>query len=254
MKSRPFKNSLSTGSLNWKDSDMETAFKIKAGPGRAFIKKIMNGSVKPLLTAYLSKERAYRYKDVSITILPGVFHPGFFHSTKLLLAVVEKMNLAGKKFLELGAGSGLIAIVAAQRGAKVLASDVSSKAVENIKRNEALTGVEIEIVKSDLFKNIPQQVFDVVVINPPYYDRKIVKDEDFAWYTGEGHDYFEQLFAGLPSYIHAESEVRMVLSDDARLEFISGIAASHHFEMKIIMEKRTFRERHFVFELKLNRK
>ena len=45
---------------------------------KIFQKKFLNRFYKPLLQKYLEKERKYRYKDIRISVLPGVFHPGFF--------------------------------------------------------------------------------------------------------------------------------------------------------------------------------
>ena len=77
------------------------------------IKYITNLIYKPLLVKYLSSTRVYIHKGIRLLIPPEVFHPGFFFSTKLLLAYVNRHSLRGKSFLELGAGSGLIQLTPA---------------------------------------------------------------------------------------------------------------------------------------------
>ena len=61
---------------------------------------------------YLSKPRDFSYKNISVIVLPGVFHPGFFHSTKMLLGFLNHQDINKKEFLELGCGSGIISVIA----------------------------------------------------------------------------------------------------------------------------------------------
>lgn len=133
----------------------------------AIVKNIVAKTYKPLLERYLSKTRSYRYKDIQLEIPPQVFHPGFFFSTKLLLKYLGGLSLDGKNFLELGGGSGLISIAAAKRNAKVMATDINPVAVEFIGKNGIQNEVDITVVQSDLFQNIPVQAFDIIAINPP---------------------------------------------------------------------------------------
>jgi len=56
--------------------------------------------------------------------------------------------------LDIGTGTGILALVAAQKGASVIASDINDKAIEIAKKNAALNDVKIEFRKSDLFENI----------------------------------------------------------------------------------------------------
>ena len=82
---------------------------------RQVVKYIVERTYRPILVSYLSKTRFYTCNDIRLQVPPQVFHPGFFFSTKLLLAYMEGLPLYGKNFLELGAGSGLIAIHAAKK-------------------------------------------------------------------------------------------------------------------------------------------
>lgn len=111
----------------------------------------------------------YRYGNIRLEIPPQVFHPGFFFSTGLLLRYILTLPLQGKRFLELGAGSGLISIQAAKKGAIVTATDINPVAIDCLRRNCDQNNVTAEIILSDLFAVIPEQPFDIIAINPPYY-------------------------------------------------------------------------------------
>ncbi|MDZ3994609.1 class I SAM-dependent methyltransferase [Pseudomonas sp. Teo4] len=75
------------------------------------------------------------------------------------------------RFLDLGTGSGVHAILLRQLGMRnVTASDISQKAVETARANELLNMGEprIEFVHGDLFDAVlPGEGFDVILFNPP---------------------------------------------------------------------------------------
>ena len=127
--------------------------------------------VRKIAKIYTSKERNFSFKSIKVIVKPGVFHPGLFISTKILLNFIEGLNLVQKTFLELGAGSGIISILAAKKGAKVYATDISSIAIENIKLNAEKNGVDIAVIRSDLFQNLSDLKSDYIIINPPYYKK-----------------------------------------------------------------------------------
>ncbi len=213
------------------------------------LKHIVANTYKPLLVKYLAKTRVYRYKDICLTISPEVFHPGFFFSTKLLLQYINKLPLPEKSFLELGCGSGLIAIAAAKKGAKVSASDINAVAVESLLKNSRQNKVKMEIIHSDLFHNIPEQQFDVIAINPPYYKKKPVTAQDHAWFCGENGEYFSVLFATLENYIHAHTEILMVLFEDCDMEMIQGFAAKNGYVLTCVYSKKNVLEKNFIFKI-----
>ena len=84
------------------------------------------------------------------------------------------------RVLDLCTGSGCIAIAVAKKsGAKVVASDISPKALDVAKKNiekYGLTG-NVELVESDLFEKIDGK-FDVVISNPPYIPTKEIETLD----------------------------------------------------------------------------
>ena len=116
-------------------------------------KYIVSKTYKPLLLRYLSSTRSYSYKDIVLKIPVEVFHPAFFSSTRILLKYIERMPLVNKTFLELGAGSGLISMIASQRGAYVTASDINSTAIGYLESNADHNQASFTIIQSDLFEN-----------------------------------------------------------------------------------------------------
>lgn len=216
---------------------------------KSAIKYVVGKTYKPFLVKYLSRTRSYSYQGIHLQIPAGVFHPGYFHSTKLLLRSISALSLQNKTFLEPGAGSGLISFYAAKQGAVVTATDINPIAVKYLQKARQLNQVKAEIVLSDLFDDIPPKAFDIIAINPPYYKRDPVTQDDHAWYCGVNGEYFEKLFGSLGEYSHTGTVIYMVLCDGCDLDMIHSIARNYHFKMDLLVKKRTLLEENFIFKI-----
>ena len=214
------------------------------------VRQVVTVAMKPLLQWYLGRERKYSRGRFTLDVEPGVFPPGFFFSSKLLLRTVEAMDLRGKSFLELGAGNGLITIAAAAAGARVTATDISTKAVRAIERNAALNNVGLRILQSDVFERIPQEPFDVIAVNPPFYKKNPQRESEYAWYCGEGGEYYQRFFARLHGYTHAASDVVMVLSDDCDIGMVRTHAGAYGFALHPVQKIKKYWETFYIFEIR----
>jgi len=213
------------------------------------VKYIVGSTWQPLLRKYLSKKRRYRYKNIRLQVPSSVFHPGFFFSTHLLLDQIQGWSLKNKKLLEPGAGSGLISIYAAQKGAIVTATDINPIAVECLRENSRENNVQIDILRSDVFDEIPPQLFDIIVINPPYYKKDPESYSDYAWNCGSNGEYFEKLFNQLRGYTHSETKILMVLCDGCDMEMIKEMASQNGYRMVLVFSKRNMIERNFIYSI-----
>jgi len=217
---------------------------------RKLIVRIIFPFFRSFVNYYFSKPRSYRFKEIKAVVLPGVFFPHFTISTKLLMQFLETKNLENKSFLELGCGTGIISVLAAKKNARVVSSDINSSAIENAKLNAKKNGVEIATYFSDLFVDLPQQQFDFIVINPPYYPKAPETVAEEAWFCGEHFEYFEKLFSTFIPWTHSQSEVYMILSEDCDIEQIKKIASINGLALTMVMEKKKFGELNYIFNLK----
>ena len=90
--------------------------------------------------------------------------------TEELVRLMLKEDLDGKEILDIGTGSGCIAISLAKNlpNAKVSALDVSSDALEVAKENAKLNNVSIDFIHADIFEYKSEKKYDIIVSNPPY--------------------------------------------------------------------------------------
>lgn len=195
--------------------------------------------------------RTYQKDNIRLEIPPQVFHPGFFFSTQILLDSVKQLPLQNARFLEPGCGSGFISIYAAKNGACVTASDINPIAVDYLKKNSVLNGVRFEIIQSDLFTDLREQLFDIIAINPPYYKKDPQTPAEHAWYCGQNGEYFRDLFKGLPHHIHKDSTILMVLFEGCDMNMIMGMAAQNSFELQLVHTRRNLLEKNFIYKIEM---
>jgi release factor glutamine methyltransferase len=220
---------------------------------RKIFKRLVSAFLIPLTRWYLQKKRKYSYRGANVIVLPGVFHPGFFYSTKFLVDFLLSQSIQNKFLLELGCGTGLISVVAAKAGATVTASDLNQKAIENTILNAQRNQVLINTVHSDLFDNVEKRTFDWIIINPPYYQGAPKNEEELAWYCGENFDYFQKLFYSLGSYMDNVTQVIMVLTLGSELERIFAIGNKAGYQFELIGERAVlFDGKDFLYRIKSN--
>ena len=75
----------------------------------------------------------------------------------------------GDVVLDLGAGAGLIGILAARRGHRAVATDVVPRYIDCLRANALLNGVgsRLDVRTGDLFAPVSGEAFDVIATNPP---------------------------------------------------------------------------------------
>jgi release factor glutamine methyltransferase len=90
--------------------------------------------------------------------------------TEELVRLMLKEDLDGKEILDIGTGSGCIAISLAKNlpNAKVSALDISKDALEIAKENAKSNNVDIEFINADIFEYKSEKKYDIIVSNPPY--------------------------------------------------------------------------------------
>ncbi|MCB5910456.1 methyltransferase [Streptomyces pinistramenti] len=105
-------------------------------------------------------------------LLPEVFPPYTDPGPGLFASWVPYEK--GSRFLEMGCGAGIAAVLAAQRGCeRVVATDINPAAVANTRRNAARHGVagQVTALAGDLFDALDAaEVLDIVFWNTPFIE------------------------------------------------------------------------------------
>ena len=90
--------------------------------------------------------------------------------TEELVRLMLKEDLDGKEILDIGTGSGCIAVSLAKNlpNVKVTALEICEEAINVAKENAKLNNVNIEFINADIFNYKSDKKYDVFVSNPPY--------------------------------------------------------------------------------------
>lgn len=217
-------------------------------------RKYANYVLKPFLQWYLKKDRYITINGFDMRVSTGVFHPSYFFSSTYFAEFISKLDLKNKNLLDLGCGSGILSLTAYKNGANVVAVDISTTAVNDTKFNfttnfKTQTG-KYKIIQSDLFSSLEQQIFDVIVINPPYFFKAAQNDMEMAWNCGERGEYFTELFEKLNVYSGPNSQIYMILAENCEIDRIQRIAASSNFKLEVANERKIKWEHNFIYKLK----
>jgi len=178
---------------------------------------------------------------ISIKTFEEVYEPA--DDSYMLIEAIEVNE--GEKALDMGCGTGIVAIYLAKAGCDATAADIKEKALENTRENAERNGVKIRIVKSDLFSNIDGK-FDIIVFNPPYLP---TRNEDIAWDGGkEGIDVIVPFLENAKTYLNREGSIYLVMSSLSNIDkIVRKFSKTYRFSK--VAEKRLFFERLFVYRL-----
>jgi release factor glutamine methyltransferase len=128
--------------------------------------------------AYIVGHRAFRTIDLEVTPEVLIPRPETETLVDVALEALREMPIAGPDpedeplAIDVGTGSGCIALALAAEDpfVRVVATDVEPGALAVARGNAARLGLarRVEFVLSDLFADVGERPFDLVVSNPPY--------------------------------------------------------------------------------------
>jgi release factor glutamine methyltransferase len=131
-------------------------------------------------------------------------------------------NLNVKKdqtVLDLGTGSGILAVCAAKKATHVVAVDLNPCAIHCAKANAKLNHLAgmVDFLQSDLFSAFCAGVrFDVVLFNAPYLPSEVGEDASWigrAWAGGaNGRAVVDRFIAQVPVYLNSDGRVLLMQS------------------------------------------
>ncbi len=155
-----------------------------------------------------------KYKDTLYQIHPQVYQPA--EDTYLLADNLQVNRMS--RVLEIGTGTGIIAIIAAKRASKVIATDINPHAIDcavkNIISNKTYN---VELRKGNLFEPVEGEKFDLILFNTPYLpsstDEKSDDELDAAWNGGlDGREVIDRFLEEVTDYLNPDGKVQMVQS------------------------------------------
>lgn len=197
------------------------------------------------------------YKGTKATTAEQVYEPS--EDTFLLLDSLENIGLKKThNVLEIGTGTGIIAIHIAKKTRHVTAIDINPYALECAKENAKQNNVKnITLFESNLFQKVHGK-FDLILFNPPYlptakdevYDEPITQ----AWYGGtSGRKTTDLFLEKAPEHLNDDGQIVILDSSKAQYQKTINILKKRGFDVKIIKTLNLFFEELVVILAKLTR-
>ena len=164
--------------------------------------------------------------------------------TEILVEEVIKISkeMRVKKILDLCTGSGAIAVSLAKylSDVEITAIDISHKAIKTAKKNAVFHKVEdrITFLESDLFGNLKNQKYDLIVSNPPYIkkdlikklDKQVQKEPYIALDGGyDGLDFYRKIIKEAYEYLKYGGYLCLEIGYDQKDDVIDLINKEHQY-------------------------
>ena len=185
------------------------------------------------------------YKNLILEVPETVYYPR--EDSLLLAKVIEQEHLKKKRILEIGSGSGFLAILMAQQGAEVVASDINEEAVKAVKSNARNNNIVLRVVSSNLFEKIEGK-FDFIVFNPPYLPEKTLH-RDKQYYGGRtGREVIHKFIESSGSHLKKGGKILIVISSITGEKEVIEIFHSCGFTSKVAARQKVPWEELIVIE------
>src|SRR5262249_21990784 len=181
--------------------------------------------LQPVVVKYWLNQKSRKTVRTSVEgfdlqIFPSVFHPKYFGSSSILAKFVSGLTLHGKTFLEVGCGSGVVALCAAKAGAEVTAVDINPEAVRCTLENARANHLRVDGRVGDLFSSVTGMRFDVIAWNPPFLRADAATLTDAAFYGGRDFDVIRRFVKNVRAHTVQGTSTYTILSADASIERI----------------------------------
>ncbi|MBI2583219.1 MAG: methyltransferase [Candidatus Aenigmarchaeota archaeon] len=192
----------------------------------------------------------FYYKGLVLNIPEGVYAPS--EDSLLFAETLENMQLKGIKVLEIGTGSGFLAILAARKNAKVDACDINPIAVKAARKNAEANGAVFRAFVSDLFKNVKGR-YEIIIFNPPYLPED--EEDEIAGrsmqYSGgrHGNKIIKKFLDGAKRHLNKDGRILIVISS---LTKHVGMK-KYGFETRVIGKRKMWFEELLLMELTIKR-
>lgn len=186
----------------------------------------------------------FEYLGLTLVVPPHVqvIEP----TSDLLGRVVLEEAGPGERVLDMGTGSGVNAILAATRGAEVVAVDINPHAVEAARANAERNGVpdRVEIHRSDLFEAVEGR-FDLVVFDPPF---RWMKPRDWAEASITDEDYrsLTAFFAGVRDHLAEGGRILVFFGTTADVGYLEQLIAGNGLAAEVVARRAMDKDDHPV--------
>lgn len=174
---------------------------------------------------------------VPFVVHPDVFPAHIFYESQWFAEKIAQM-VGGKSLLEIGTGTGIIALFAGLGGAEVTVVDINEKAIANARENFELNGVEATSYAGHLYNPLPaNSSFDYIFWNHPF-NKGNTEESDVLLKSVFDYEYrdLEEYVANSHNYLTPNGCLLLGTGSIADIGAIEEIAQKYKYDL-ILLEK-----------------
>jgi release factor glutamine methyltransferase len=164
-----------------------------------------------------------------------------------MIDAISNIALEGKQVLDVGTGSGIVALFCAFHGANVTATDVDESALLSAQNAARILGLDLKVALSDLFSNVSER-FDLVLFNPPYVPSSSIEDNTING-GKKGAELIEKFLNTLAEHFEMDGSALLLVS--SMNDPLALIAEHAEFDFSVVAKRALFFEELQVLRLSL---
>lgn len=227
-----------------------------SGQQQPLLRRLLRTSIHRLSYYFIYDRRRTRMARAAgfrLVVHPTVFHPRWFITSEYFAGFIGGLDLAGKRVVDIGTGSGILALAAARAGAaSVVALDINPNAARSAAENAQTNGLgdRVRAVCSNLLSAIATgPVFDVIISSPPSFPGEPLDLADRAWHAGPGYRDIAPLFQQARERLAPGGRMYVLLSSDSDVDLLSELAKRAGFRAQPVHERSIWIESLLLYEL-----
>ena len=222
------------------------------GPFRRRLRRLIHFVAYHLILAR-PRTRITRAGGFRLVVHPTVFHPRYFLSSEYFAKFISHLDLRGKRAVDVGTGSGILALAAARAGAEnVIAADINPNAALTAAENARANGVadRVSALCSNLLSALaPRPLFDVIISSPPKHAGKPRDLADRGWHGGPQYRDIAALFDQSRERLKPGGRVYVMVSSDSDLDLFSAFITRAGFQAQLVAEHSILIESFLLYSL-----
>jgi release factor glutamine methyltransferase len=197
--------------------------------------------------------RVTRAAGFRLTVRPTVFHPRYFISSERFAEFIGTLDLSGKHVVDIGTGTGILALAAARAGAEnVLATDINPNAALSANENARANGLggRVTGLCTNLLAAVaPRPLFDVILSSPPKHAGEPRNLADRGWHAGPQYRDVAALFEQARQRLKPGGRLYVMVSSDTDLDLFSSLIEKAGFRARQVAEYSLVIESLIIYEL-----
>lgn len=198
--------------------------------------------------------RTYRLhaNGFELAVLPSVFHPKWHFTSTYFAETCHLAIPSGAHVVEIGTGTGVVALSAGHHARSVVAVDINPAAAQCARLNVLSNGMagKVEVYEGDMFAPLGGGRFDVILCNPPYFRGAARSDVDQAYMAGAELEWIARLGMEAHEHINPGGALACVFGDAADVPALVALIEAQGWSGEVVDRRNLVLEELSVWRFK----